>query len=67
MQHLTLRPEALIRAAADPARHSQRPARRISRGTPRRGEMLFAPRFTPWNQFNDHLRILQAELTRLLV
>ena len=66
MQQLALRLEALIRAAANPARHIQRPARRISRGTPRRVEMLFAPRFTPWNQFNDHLRILEAELTRLL-
>ena len=64
---LALRLEALIRAAANPAGHIQRLARRFSRAMPRRVEALFAPQFTPWSDFNDHLGRLQAEVTRLFV
>ena len=64
---LALRLEALIRAAANPAGHIQRLARRFSRAMPTRVEALFAPQFTPWGDFNVHLRRLEIEATCLFV
>jgi len=66
-QPLALRLQALIRTISDLNPHIQRLARRFSKAMPRQVEALFAPRFTPWAHFNEHLQTLEAEVTHRLV